>query len=187
MAEVIGAIRDKWLAFGGEAGFGAALDVERPTFDGVGRAQPFANGKFIVWHPEIGPFVVFGAIAQKWLSLGREQFGYPITDELGCPDGRGRFNHFRTMQVPGHPEASIYWTPQTGPHEVHGAIRDAWARAGFERGPVGYPTSDEVAAGGRRRRSNFEHGFIDWTPQQGAHIHGPVIIDHGPDLNPVDD
>jgi uncharacterized protein with LGFP repeats len=185
MPEVIGAIRGKWLEFGGEAGFGAALDIERPTFDGVGRAQPFAGGKFIVWHPELGPSVVFGAIAQKWLALGRERFGYPVTDELVCPDGRGRFNHFRTMHLPGHPVASIYWTQETGPHEVHGAIREAWARDGFERGPVGYPISDEFGLGGRRRRSNFEHGFIDWTPQQGAHVHGPVIIDHGPVLNPV--
>jgi hypothetical protein len=37
VTEVIGAIRDKWLALGGEKGFGAALDIERPTFDGAGR------------------------------------------------------------------------------------------------------------------------------------------------------
>ena len=185
MADVIGAIRDKWLAVGGEGGFGAALDVERPTFDGTGRAQSFANGKFISWHPQIGAFVVFGAIAQKWVAFGREQYGYPITDELSTPDGRGRFNHFRTMQANGHPEASIYWTPTTGAHEIHGAIRQAWASKGFERGELGYPTSDELDAGHGTRRSNFEHGFIDWTAQRGAHIHGPVHFDEGTALNPV--
>jgi uncharacterized protein with LGFP repeats len=185
MADVIGAIRDKWLALGGEAGFGAALDVERPTFDGTGRAQPFAGGKTISWHPTTGAFAVFGAIGTEWLALGRERYGYPITDELRCPDNRGRFNHFRTVGVPGAPEASVYWTPQTGAHEVHGAIRANWASRGFERGPIGYPTSDEFASSNGGRRSNFEHGFIDWTRQGGAHYHGPVVIDQGTALNPV--
>jgi uncharacterized protein with LGFP repeats len=185
MADVIGAIRDKWLALGGDRFTGPALDIERPTFDGVGRAQSFANGEVISWHPQLGAFVVFGAIGQKWHSLGREQFGYPVTDELGTPDGRGRFNHFRAMQLAGGPVASIYWTPQTGPHEVHGAIRAAWEGTGFERGPLGYPTSDETGSGSHRR-SNFEHGFIDWTPQRGAQVHGPVKFDDGAELQPAD-
>jgi len=178
MTDVIGAIAQKWNALGGAGGFGQPQDIERPTFDGTGRAQPFAGGKFIVWHPEIGAFELHGLIAAKWLALGREQFGYPVTDETGCPDGRGRFNHFRAMQVVGDPVASIYWTPTTAAHEVHGAIRDAWARNGFERGPVGYPRSDEhdsSVPGGRR--SDFEHGFIDWTAQHGAMVHGPGPID----------
>jgi uncharacterized protein with LGFP repeats len=137
---------------------GAALDIERPTFDGVGRAQSFANGKFIVWHPELGPSVVFGAIAQKWLSLGREQFGYPITDELGCPDGRGRFNHFRAMQVAGHPVASIYWTPTTGPHEVHGAIREAWAGAAAATSSTGSSTGRRPRAPTSTGRSRSTRG-----------------------------
>jgi len=186
MAEVIGAIRDKWLALGGEARFGAALDIERPTFDGVGRAQAFNGGGTICWHPAIGAFEVHGDIAKKWVALGREQYGYPITDELPCPDGRGRFNHFRAMQIAGHPEASVYWTPTTGAHEVHGAIRAKWAALGFERGTLGYPTSDEFGNGGGRR-SNFVHGFITWTRSGGAKVHGPVRIDDGTALNPVNE
>jgi uncharacterized protein with LGFP repeats len=187
MTDVIGAISAKWLSFGGEAGFGPPLDIERPTFDNVGRTQPFANGRFIVWHPSTGAFVVWGAIAATWLAVGREGYGYPITDELVAPDGRGRFNHFRSVNLAGQPEASIYWTPTTGAHEVHCAIRTAWAGQGWERGPVGYPTSNELAVGSNGRRSNFEHGFIDWTPQRGAQVHGPQLIDHGTALNPVDD
>jgi uncharacterized protein with LGFP repeats len=116
MPEVIGAIRDKWLALGGEGFSGPALDVERPTFDGVGRAQSFQNGVVISWHPSTGAFAVWGAIAQAWLSVGRE------------------------------------------------------------RSPLGYPTSDEFGPRSKRR-SNFQRGFIDWTPQRGARIHGPVLID----------
>jgi uncharacterized protein with LGFP repeats len=187
MADVIGAIREKWLARGGEAGFGAALDIERPTFDGLGRAQSFQGGGTISWHPENGAFAVWGAIGAKWIALGRERFGYPINDESPCPDGRGRFNHFRAMQIAGHPEASIYWTPNTGPHEVHGAIRAKWSSLGWERSPLGYPTSDELDAGGGARRSNFQHGFIRWTGTGGAVVHGPVVFDEGTALNPANE
>src|SRR6185437_5826424 len=116
MTDVIGAIAQKWNALGGAGGFGQPEDIERPTFDGVGRAQPFAGGKFIVWRPQLGAFEVHGGIAAKWLALGREQFGYPRSDE-------------HDSSVPGG------------------------------------------------RRSDFEHGFIDWTRQHGAIVHGPVPID----------
>jgi uncharacterized protein with LGFP repeats len=188
MPDVIGAIRVKWLSLGGEGFLGRALDIERPTFDGVGRGQAFAAGGFISWHPQVGAFAVWGLIGAKWVSLGRERFGYPITDERPCPDRRGRFNHFRAMHLAGHPEQSIYWTPTTGAHEVHGAIRAAWAARGWERSSVGYPPRDEFSTGrGDERRSNFEHGFIDWTAHRGAQIHGPVIIDDGITPNPVHD
>ena len=97
MADVIGAIREKWLKLGGEGFFGHAIDIERPTFDGVGRAQQFSGGGIISWHPAIGAFAVWGQIGAKWVALGREKYGYPITDELTCADGRGRLNHFRSM------------------------------------------------------------------------------------------
>jgi len=62
MADIIGAIRDKWLRLGGEGFFGPALDIERPTFDGVGRAQAFNGGAIISWHPQTGAFAVWGLI-----------------------------------------------------------------------------------------------------------------------------
>ena len=46
-----------------------------------------------------------------------------------------------------------------GAQEVHGAIRDKWASLQWERGPLGYPMSDEYQWG-VYRRSNFERGFI---------------------------
>ena len=91
---------------------------------------------------------------QKWI-------GYPTTDETGCPDGVGRFNHFE--------HGSIYWTPETGAHEVHGAIRDKWAELGWERSKLRYPVTDEHDIPGGRA-SNFQGGEIQWT-QQG----GPVV------------
>jgi len=63
--------------------------------------------------------------------------------------------------------ASIYWTPETGAHEVHGAIRDKWASLGWEGGALRYPISDEFQDG-IYRRTNFQHGYIGWWPQRGA-------------------
>jgi uncharacterized protein with LGFP repeats len=77
MAEVIGAIRDKWLRLGGEGFSGPALDVERPTFDGVGRAQSFQNGVTIYWTPQTGAHEVHGAIreARKKIRYERSLYG----------------------------------------------------------------------------------------------------------------
>jgi uncharacterized protein with LGFP repeats len=107
---------------------------------------------------------VYGAIGEKWAQLGGEGsfLGLPLTDETATPDGVGRYNHFQG--------GSIYWTPQTGAHEVHGAIRDLWARTGWEGGRLRYPTSDERSSGGRGRYSQFQGGSIVWTPEDGADL-----------------
>ncbi|MBS0583876.1 MAG: hypothetical protein JSS42_12320 [Proteobacteria bacterium] len=168
-AEPYGKIGEKYAALGGHgSALGAPIGNEANAPFG-GRFHDFRMGS-IYWHPQIGQaFEVFGAIGGKFHQLGNAQFGYPITDESTTPDRRGRYNHFRSVQLPGKPESSIYWTPETGAHEIHGLIRDAWAKSGWERGELGYPTSDEFQDGAFRR-SNFEHGYIQWSQQTGARI-----------------
>lgn len=41
---------------------------------------------------------------------------------------------------------TIYWTPPSGPHEVHGQIRDLWAEMGRENSFLHYPASDETGS-----------------------------------------
>lgn len=139
--EVHGAIRAKWAALGWEKSF---LGYPR-TDETVGR-DPKAEGRFnhfqggsIYWHPQTGAFEVHGAIRAKYFELGAEAsiLGYPTTDETATPDRIGRFNHFQ--------RGSIYWTPSTWAHEVHGLIRNFWAQHGWERNPdLGYPITDEL-------------------------------------------
>jgi LGFP repeat len=81
--------------------------------------------------------------------------GAPRTAEQSCPDGVGRFRHYQG--------ASIYWSPTTGAQLIYGLIRDKWAALGWERSPLGYPTTDELNAGsGKGRFNNFQNGTIIW-------------------------
>jgi len=97
-------------------------------------------------------FDVLGAIRGRYLALGAEAsvLGYPISDETPTADNIGRYNHFQA--------GSIFWTPGTGAHEVHGLIREMWAQSGWERNAtLGYPITDELVpdrrVGGRRPES----------------------------------
>ena len=156
------AISDKYDALGGPSGFlGAPTGPESSTPDGVGRFQHYQFGS-IYWTPQTDAHEVHGAIHAKWSTLGWENFGYPSTDETGTPDGVGRFNHFHNIQNSG--DSSIYWTPQTDAHEVHGAIRDEWAGLGWERSWLGYPTTDEFQTADLTwESSQFQHGSLIWS------------------------
>ena len=160
--DVGGAIGDKWHSLGGDKGFlGAPINNETGFEDKHhGRYQNFFGGS-IVWSPQTGAHVInHDQILAKWTSLSDKLLGYPVIDVTIAPDGNGRFVHCEN--------GSIYWSPETPASEVHGAIRDKWAALLWERGRLGYPTSDEYQDG-QYRRSNFAGGFIRWTPQQGAH------------------
>src|SRR5262249_39374400 len=176
--EVYGRIGEKWQRLGRERSpLGAARSSEADAPHG-GRFNEFAYGS-IWWHPTIGEaYAVWGHIGERYRQLGGSNFGYPITDELATPDGVGRFNHFRSVHLPGKPEASIYWTPSTGAHEVYGGIRKAWADQGWERGKLGYPTSGEFQVGADRRQ-NFQNGYIIWSAQR-----GPSIVLNSPAYSP---
>lgn len=139
--EVHGLIRAKWAALGWERsflGYPVTDETEGRDQAGKGRYNHFQRGS-IYWHPDTAACELHGAIRQKYFMLGAEGsfLGYPTTDETGTPDGVGRFNHFQA--------GSIYWTPRTGAHEVHGLIRGFWAAHGWERNPeLGYPLTDEL-------------------------------------------
>ncbi|MFZ5851865.1 MAG: DNRLRE domain-containing protein, partial [Actinomycetota bacterium] len=157
--KVCGAIRDRYLALGGPSGvLGYPVTDELTTPDGVGRYNHFlsaggvassgtAGDGSIYWSPSTGAWSVRGGIRIRWADLGWENgLGYPVTDELGTPDGVGRYNHFlprgATPTAGTSGSTSIYWTPQTGAWSVQGGIRIRWADLGWENG-LGYPVTDE--------------------------------------------
>ncbi|MEA1675107.1 hypothetical protein [Nitrospirillum sp. BR 11163] len=190
---VWGKIGEKWAQFNFED-FGFPITDETGTPDGKGRYNHFRQvnlpGKpetSIYWTGETGAYVIYGAIRAKWAELGWERFGYPITDELATPDGVGRFNHFRLINTPEKWESSIYWTPQTGPVPIYGAIRLKWAETGWERGPFGYPTGPEYQEynGSPIRRQDFQRGSIWWSPSTGAQTHPIATGSAPPSPSPV--
>ncbi|MHA7287607.1 polysaccharide deacetylase family protein [Arthrobacter sp. MDT3-44] len=162
--EVHGAIRGRYLALGGPAGFlGFPLTNEAATPGAAGQYNDFAGGS-VYYSSGTGAREVHGAILGRYLKLGGPAgvLGFPLTNETATPDGVGRYNHFSGKNA----AASIYWSPATGAREVYGAIRARWVALGWERSRLGYPTSGEYGITGGRR-GDFQRGSILWHAASG--------------------
>jgi len=169
-------IDQKYENFGGRYGIQAEPKTPPISLPDGGMYQDFngTEGRYnlpilasIYWRSDIGAHEIHGAIYEKWQSLGLQlsTLGYPITDERGAPDNIGRYNHFE--------HGSIYWTLNTGAHEIHGPILNLWAKLGYERSGLGYPTSDVDKVCnkyGCGNVSKFQHGYIYWFPATGAYV-----------------
>ena len=155
------AISRKHAQLGGDASYlGSAVSAESTVGSGAERA--YQRGR-IYWTSATGAWAVRGAILESFRSLGgpRSALGFPRTDELATPDGRGRYNHFQA--------GSVYWTSATGARDVRGGIRQTWASLGWERSALGYPTTHEQGTpDGRGRYNHFQSGSIYWTSSTGA-------------------
>lgn len=121
-----------------------------------GRASYFQRGR-AYWSAGTGAWFVGGQLLPVYLTMGGpDRYGLPLSDPRWTADKHGYFQHFS----PGN--RSIYYYPGVGAHEVHGGIRARWAALGWERGRLGYPTSNEFSVP-HGRRSNFQHGYITWN------------------------
>jgi hypothetical protein len=101
-------IDNKYRECGGEHGFlGRPIGPEGQTPDGRGRFRHFEGGS-IYASIETGAHALHGAIRAKWAELGWETsfLGYPISDEMPTPDGRGWYSRFEG--------GTITWTPERG-------------------------------------------------------------------------
>ncbi|WP_158579920.1 LGFP repeat-containing protein [Geodermatophilus marinus] len=159
--EVHGWVRDTYRRLGGPTGFlGFPVTDEQAAADGVGAFSHFQGGS-VYSTPGTGAHEVHGWIRDRWTGLGgaRGFLGYPLTDERPTADLIGAYSHFQG--------GSVYSSPGTGAHEMHGAIRERWAAQGWEGGPLGYPITDEYPVTGGRQ-SDFQYGFLRWTAATGA-------------------
>lgn len=113
-----------------------------------GYVQHYSTGD-IYWHPQTGAQWVYGAIRAKYVERGGPSgpLGYPTTDETATLDELGRYNHFE--------KGSIYYSPQTGAHDIRGPVLDRWSSLGREKSYLGYPTTDH-----EREQLDFERGTI---------------------------
>ncbi|MFD7043240.1 LGFP repeat-containing protein [Rhodococcus jostii] len=157
-----GLILDKYRAMGGPSGsLGYPTTNENVLPDQVGRSSVFERGS-IFWSPSSDAHSIWGRIGDKWGQKGWEGgfLHYPTSDELRNPDGRGLHQTFQG--------GSIYWSPETDAHSIGGLIRDKWAEKGWERGTLGYPTTDETGVTGGAF-NHFQGGSVYWSQSTGAH------------------
>ncbi|UUL75827.1 polysaccharide deacetylase family protein [Pseudarthrobacter sp. Fe7] len=162
------AIVQHYQQLGGSASF-LGTPVRSPYDIAGGRAQDYTGGR-IYWSPTTGAHEVHGSIGGHYLELGGPAgfLGFPRTDENPTPGAPGRYNNFAG--------ATIYWSPTTGAHEVHGSIGGHYLELGGPAGFLGFPRTDENATpGAPGRYNNFAGATIYWSPATGAHeVHGSI-------------
>ncbi|HZB21188.1 MAG TPA: N-acetylmuramoyl-L-alanine amidase, partial [Blastococcus sp.] len=167
---VSGAVRTYWAGLGAESSW-----LRYPVGEmvcglaGGGCRQEFQNGT-VTWSPATGAQGTNGGIRAAWLASGGESgaMGYPTT-ALGCGFVRGGCG--QQFQ-----RGSIYWSPTAGAHPTSGAIRATWMATGWERGPLGYASSD-ITCGLTDDGciQTFEGGLVLWAPAVGSRwTNGPI-------------
>lgn len=116
--------------------------------------------------------VMTTAIPEKYAELGGENGrlgGVAGGIRCGLPDG-GCYQLFQNGR--------IYWSPTTGAaHAIVGGVLGAYAGSGFERGPLGYPTTAEACGlpqGGCYQV--FERGQIHWSPATAGQVTTGAVL-----------
>ncbi|WP_236684315.1 LGFP repeat-containing protein [Corynebacterium epidermidicanis] len=167
--QVCGAIRAKYesmaVTWAGQTPvsfLGLPKSNELTNPDGVGKRTEFDNG-FIYWHPDTGAWSVTTHNSIVWARNGWElgRLGYPTSDEIGTGDGVGRKQYFQRGRIYGS---------LSGVVSIEGKILEKWVETGEEKGPLGYPATDEEGTpDGVGRYNRFALGMIYWHPSYGAH------------------
>ncbi|ADG99204.1 putative esterase [Segniliparus rotundus DSM 44985] len=136
-----------------------------------GKEQDFTGGR-VFWSEAGGAHETVGAIGAQYAASGGPSgpLGLPLSDEADTQDGQGKFVKFAN--------GSVYWSPQTGAQAVHGEILKAWAAAGYEAGPTGYPVEAErPTPGGAGVVQGFQNGMWYWAAPTGAHPVGGAVLE----------
>jgi hypothetical protein len=171
--ELHGDILALYQRLGGSASF-----LGFPQTDELAGARPGSRvsrfeGGAIFWSPTTGAHEIHGQIYIRYLYLEAERgfLGLPISDEESVPGGR-------KSEFQG---GTLYWSGDSGAHEIHGMIRERYRQLGGPASFLGFPTSDESDVLTRDKRpsggkvSRFQHGTIYWTGRTGAfEVHGAI-------------
>ncbi|AKK02446.1 YiiX/YebB-like N1pC/P60 family cysteine hydrolase [Corynebacterium epidermidicanis] len=175
--QVCGAIRAKYesmaVTWAGQTPvsfLGLPKSNELTNPDGVGKRTEFDNG-FIYWHPDTGAWSVTTHNSIVWARNGWElgRLGYPTSDEIGTGDRVGRKQYFQRGRIYGS---------LSGVVSIEGKILEKWVETGEEKGPLGYPATDEEGTpDGVGRYNRFALGMIYWHPNHGAHpLLGTILL-----------
>jgi uncharacterized protein with LGFP repeats len=99
-----------------------------------------------------------GAIYARWQQMGG------VNSPLGAPTSPEASGEGPTRYVT-FAKGAMYWSPQSGPEPVTGAIYKAWGALGFERGALGLPTSGEIQEP-QWIVQNFQHGTLNFDREK---------------------
>ncbi len=107
--------------------------------------------------PDIVESLRGGAIFARWEEMGGKDgpLGAPTTPEA-AGEGDARYATFE--------HGAVYWSPSTEAQPLTGAIYEAWASLGYERGELGLPTSGEIQEP-EWIVQNFQHGTLNFDRQ----------------------
>ena len=153
------AINAAWDAAGGPDSEVGAKDGEVYQA-GAGYGQNFSGGA-IFFTPETGAHLLFGAVLDKYESLGGpadSDLGFPTIDVV--PGLIGPDSAVSTFSASDSP--AIFWTPETGAWAVRGPINAAWDKLGGSSGTLGVPTEDERYDGDVVSQK-FTGGELSWN------------------------
>ena len=170
---VTGGIRNLWEGQGWERGQMGYPTGEETTTAGGGVYQTFQGGT-AYWHPGSDSYFVHDAIMGTYgfYNWERGELGYPSSDETPSANG-GVYQIFQG--------GTTYWSPRSGSHAVPLDLLAEYGNHGYERGHLGYPTS-EPYWDGNRHKQNFEHGVLEktndfnvtWAGQPNNYFCGPT-------------
>ncbi|NEK84938.1 hypothetical protein GCU60_04055 [Blastococcus saxobsidens] len=171
-------IEAKYAALGGPSGvLGAAMGSK--TCSGLSACwQDFEHG-IVSWSASV-PSAAYAFtdldVFDAWQSFGGGFGAVPVPGGIGEPTsdtfcglpGGGCGQHFQ--------HGSIYRSATTAAVRVDPDIRTGWAAEGWERGVVGYPTTDTFCGlPGGGCGQHFQRGSVYWSPSTGSRtVSGPV-------------
>jgi uncharacterized protein with LGFP repeats len=136
------------------------------TPDRSGKFQKFEGGN-IYWKKRTGAHEIHGEFLKKYGDLHYEQgiLGYPKSDVMPMGDGRGKCVEFQ--------KGAIYWTKETGAHEVHGILYGCLTRNKGVKHPanelfvdLGYPVQDVRQFLENFLKLRLEKGQIEWWSEE---------------------
>ncbi|WP_188490894.1 LGFP repeat-containing protein [Williamsia phyllosphaerae] len=148
-----GRIEQAYLETGGFDRWGGPRSEELRARNN-GRFQRFSKDTSFYWNAGVDfgrAHQISGAIRAKWASLNWENgaLGYPVTNEFA--QGPARVNFFQG--------GTVYWSAQTGAHQIWGGILSKWRAQGGATSPIGLPIGDEIRLGNTFLQ-RFQNGVI---------------------------
>ncbi|WP_144671152.1 LGFP repeat-containing protein [Arthrobacter sp. U41] len=145
-AKVLGAVLGLGIISGAIV---AAAPAQAATVGGVSVPAPAQS-------PPLGMTTAISRVAVQY-NLG-SPLGPTVT---GMKDG-GAYRQFQ--------RGFVVYSPATGAQVSRGAIRTAYAKLGYEKGRMGYPTSGELLSANKTiTYQRYQHGTIVWNAKAGAH------------------